>query len=279
MLGVIIGVASVIAMIALGSGARAAIDEQIQSQGTNVIYRLRGQPRRARAAPTGARAPSRPSPSRTPRRSSARSRRSGTLDARRARAGPGDRREPATGTRPSRAATRTTWRSATGRSPRAPTSPPRDVLVADKVCLLGATVARTLFPDRRSGRPGHPRAEHALPRARRAGAPRARASGARTRTTSWWPPTPRSRRSCSGSPTSTRSRSRPARASWSSRPRSTITRLMRAATARRGPEDDDFSVRTIEEMAATREPDGRDHDRAADERRLGERCWWAASAS
>src|SRR5580765_4085955 len=38
MLGVIIGVASVIAMIALGSGARAAIDEQIQSQGTNVVY-------------------------------------------------------------------------------------------------------------------------------------------------------------------------------------------------------------------------------------------------
>jgi putative ABC transport system permease protein len=38
MLGVIIGVASVIAMIALGSGARAAIDEQIQSQGTALIY-------------------------------------------------------------------------------------------------------------------------------------------------------------------------------------------------------------------------------------------------
>src|SRR6185369_5192334 len=37
-LGVIIGVASVIAMIALSSGARASIDEQIQSQGTNVIY-------------------------------------------------------------------------------------------------------------------------------------------------------------------------------------------------------------------------------------------------
>ena len=37
-LGVIIGVASVIAMIALGSGARASIDEQMQSQGTNVIY-------------------------------------------------------------------------------------------------------------------------------------------------------------------------------------------------------------------------------------------------
>ncbi len=37
-LGVIIGVASVIAMIALSSGARASIDEQIQSQGTNAIY-------------------------------------------------------------------------------------------------------------------------------------------------------------------------------------------------------------------------------------------------
>ena len=38
MLGVVIGVASVIAMIALGSGARASIDEQMQSQGTNVVY-------------------------------------------------------------------------------------------------------------------------------------------------------------------------------------------------------------------------------------------------
>ena len=38
MLGVIIGVASVIAMIALGSGARASINEQIESQGTTLIY-------------------------------------------------------------------------------------------------------------------------------------------------------------------------------------------------------------------------------------------------
>jgi putative ABC transport system permease protein len=37
-LGVIIGVASVIAMIALSTGASAAIDQQIQSVGTNVIY-------------------------------------------------------------------------------------------------------------------------------------------------------------------------------------------------------------------------------------------------
>jgi putative ABC transport system permease protein len=37
-LGVIIGVASVIAMIALSTGARDAIDQQIQSAGTNVVY-------------------------------------------------------------------------------------------------------------------------------------------------------------------------------------------------------------------------------------------------
>jgi putative ABC transport system permease protein len=37
-LGVIIGVASVIAMIALSSAARASIDAQVQSMGTNVIY-------------------------------------------------------------------------------------------------------------------------------------------------------------------------------------------------------------------------------------------------
>ncbi|MCU0243069.1 MAG: ABC transporter permease, partial [Vicinamibacteria bacterium] len=42
MLGVVIGVASVIAMIALGAGARSAIDEQVQSQGTNIIYVMAG---------------------------------------------------------------------------------------------------------------------------------------------------------------------------------------------------------------------------------------------
>jgi putative ABC transport system permease protein len=37
MLGMIIGVAAVIAMVALGSGAQALIEEQIKSQGTNLI--------------------------------------------------------------------------------------------------------------------------------------------------------------------------------------------------------------------------------------------------
>jgi putative ABC transport system permease protein len=37
-LGVIIGVASVIAMTALSAGARSSIDQQMQAQGTNVVY-------------------------------------------------------------------------------------------------------------------------------------------------------------------------------------------------------------------------------------------------
>ena len=37
MLGVIIGVAAVIAMVALGSGARASVERSLKSAGTNII--------------------------------------------------------------------------------------------------------------------------------------------------------------------------------------------------------------------------------------------------
>ena len=37
MLGVIIGVAAVIAMVALGSGARASVERSLRSAGTNII--------------------------------------------------------------------------------------------------------------------------------------------------------------------------------------------------------------------------------------------------
>ncbi|HET9222560.1 MAG TPA: ABC transporter permease [Roseiflexaceae bacterium] len=45
MLGVIIGVASVIALLALGSGASSAITSQIQSAGTNLLTIMPGSPR------------------------------------------------------------------------------------------------------------------------------------------------------------------------------------------------------------------------------------------
>src|SRR5258707_12216239 len=61
-LGVIIGVASVIAMIALSSGARASIDQQIESQGTNVVYVSAGSFGRPGAVPGGARSGPDPPP-------------------------------------------------------------------------------------------------------------------------------------------------------------------------------------------------------------------------
>ena len=47
MLGVIIGVASVVALLALGNGAQASITGQVQSIGTNLIFVLPGSLSRA----------------------------------------------------------------------------------------------------------------------------------------------------------------------------------------------------------------------------------------
>ena len=145
MLGVIIGVASVIAMIALGSGARASIDQQIQSQGTTLIYVSSGSfggPGRvhqgsgsvqtltledaeavAREIPTIARW--------TP----------GVRGRSQVIAGNNNWNTQVEGGNEDFLAVRN-WAVAEGANFTA-----RDVLVAEKVCLLGATVARTLFPD------------------------------------------------------------------------------------------------------------------------------------
>src|SRR5574341_1086309 len=45
MLGIVIGVAAVIAMIALGTGAQAAVNERIQSLGTTLLTVMPGQQR------------------------------------------------------------------------------------------------------------------------------------------------------------------------------------------------------------------------------------------
>ncbi|MEZ5288308.1 MAG: ABC transporter permease [Vicinamibacterales bacterium] len=47
MLGVIIGVAAVIAMVALGSGARASVERSLKSAGTNIILVSAGNSRAA----------------------------------------------------------------------------------------------------------------------------------------------------------------------------------------------------------------------------------------
>ncbi|HEX6739730.1 MAG TPA: ABC transporter permease [Vicinamibacteria bacterium] len=146
MLGVIIGVASVIAMIALGSGARAAIDEQIQSQGTNVIYvnagswgRGGGQARGGAGSITtltldDAKAIVAEVPSVSHLSPGVRGRAQVV-------AGNLNWNTSIEGGNEDFVVIRN-WPIASGGN-----LSPRDVLLADKVCLLGDTVAKTLFPD------------------------------------------------------------------------------------------------------------------------------------
>ncbi|HEX9187649.1 MAG TPA: ABC transporter permease, partial [Vicinamibacteria bacterium] len=145
MLGVIIGVASVIAMIALGSGARAIIDEQIQSQGTTLIHLSAGSfggPGRAHGGwgststltLEDAQAIVREIPTValwTP----------GVRGRAQLIAGNSNWNSSIEGGNEDFLAIRN-FAVAEGQNFTA-----RDVLVAEKVCLLGSTVATTLFPD------------------------------------------------------------------------------------------------------------------------------------
>jgi putative ABC transport system permease protein len=146
MLGVIIGVGSVIAMIALGSGARAAIDEQIQSQGTNVIYVSSGSHGRG---PGTVRQGSGTMTNLTVDDAKAIEAQVSGIDRLAAMvrgraqviAGNQNWSTSVEGADIEYLAIRN-WPLASGALFTA-----RDVLVADKVCVLGATVAKTLFPE------------------------------------------------------------------------------------------------------------------------------------
>jgi putative ABC transport system permease protein len=142
-LGVIIGVASVIAMIALGSGAKAEIDAQIQSQGTELIYVSSGS-----SAFGGVRSGAGAVTTLTPDDARAMARLPGV-----------GRLTPGVRTRAQLVAGNQNWNAqveggnedwlairrfevASGANFTA-----REVQTADKVILLGDTVARVLFPD------------------------------------------------------------------------------------------------------------------------------------
>ena len=145
MLGVIIGVASVIAMIALGSGARAVIDEQIQSQGTTLIYLSSG----SHGGPGRAAQGSGTVQSLKIEDAQAIVREVSTIGlwtpgvSGRAQviAGNANWNTQVQGGNEDYLAVRN-WQLAEGENFNA-----REVLVAEKVCILGATVAKTLFPD------------------------------------------------------------------------------------------------------------------------------------
>jgi putative ABC transport system permease protein len=143
-LGVIIGVASVIAMVALSSGARAAIDAQIQSTGTNVVYVSAGSWNRRGGIHGGI------GSVQTLTLEDATAIRDQVLTVGhltpvvRGRAqvvaGGQNWNTSIEGVNEEYVVVRN-WPIASGRNVS-----PRDVLLADKVCLLGDTVAKTLFP-------------------------------------------------------------------------------------------------------------------------------------
>ena len=249
MLGVVIGVASVIAMIALGSGARSAIDQQMQSQGTNVVYVSSGSFGRGGGAVRGG----------------AGSINTLTLDdaqvigqlATVARISPGAR------TRVQVVAGNQNWNTsieggneeyvvirnwpiASGAN-----ISPRDVLVADKVCLLGATVARTLFPDQDPV--GQVLRVKNLPfRILGVLAPKGQGQFGDDQDDFVLAPYTTIQKKVMGITYLQRVLVSARDADDVERTAVDITRLLRERHRTTGPEDDDFTVRTVEEMAQTR---------------------------
>jgi putative ABC transport system permease protein len=249
MLGVIIGVASVIAMIALGSGARAVIDEQIQNQGTTLIYLSAGSwggPGRAHGGMGSittltledAEAIVREIPTIalwTP----------GVRGRAQVIAGNNNWNTQFEGGNEDFLAVRN-FAVAEGANFTA-----RDVLVADKVCLLGATVAKTLFPD--GGAVGQVIRVRNMPfRVLGVLAEKGQGQWGQDQDDFVVAPWTTIQKKLLGI-NYIHQASFIARSQELVEPTAVaITRLMRARHRSSGPEQDDFTVRTVEEMAATR---------------------------
>jgi putative ABC transport system permease protein len=250
MLGVIIGVASVIAMIALGSGARAAIDEQIQSQGTNVVYVSAGSfGRGPGAVRQGAGSVS----TLTLEDAQAIAQQVGTVD----RVSPmvRGRVQVVSGNQNWNTSiesgnedyvTIRNWPITSGANFTA-----RDVLVAEKVCLLGATVVQNLFADQDPV--GQVIRVKNLPfRVVGVLAPKGQGQFGQDQDDLIVAPYTTVQKKVLGMPTIQQVLVS-AVSSDAVEPTATeITQLLRQRHRISNPDDDDFTVRTVEEMAATR---------------------------
>jgi putative ABC transport system permease protein len=250
MLGVIIGVASVIAMIALGSGARAAIDQQIQSQGTNVIYVSAGSIGRGPGAVRGG----------------AGSITTLTLEDAQAigQQVPGVQRvSPVVRGRVQVIAGNQNWNTSieggnedyleirnwpltSGADFTA-----RDILVAEKVCLLGSTVVLNLFPDQDPV--GQVIRVKNMPfRVLGALASKGQGQFGQDQDDLIVAPYTTVQKKVLGTPNIQQALVSAVSSDAVEDTATGITRLMRERHRIANPEDDDFSVRTVEEMAATR---------------------------
>ena len=250
MLGVIIGVASVIAMIALGSGARASIDQQIQSQGTNVIFVSSGSFGR----PGGGAV-----------RGGAGTVTTLTLDDAKAiaelpvvtRVSPMVRgraqviaadqnwNTSVEGGNEDYLAIRN-WSLASGENFTA-----RDVLVAEKVCLLGDTVVRNIFPDQDPV--GQVIRVKNLPfRVLGVLAPKGQGQFGQDQDDVIIAPYTTIQKKLLGITYIQQVYVSAASSDQVEQAAVQITRLMRQRHRITNPDEDDFTVRTVEEMAATR---------------------------
>jgi putative ABC transport system permease protein len=250
MLGVIIGVASVIAMIALGSGARAAIDQQIQSQGTNVIYVSAGSFGRGPGAVRGG----------------AGSVTSLTLEDAQAIAQQVptvQRVSPVVRGRVQVIAGNQNWNTSIEGGNEdyleirnwpltsGANFTPRDILVAEKVCLLGATVVTNLFPDQDPV--GQVIRVKNLPfRVVGVLAPKGQGQFGQDQDDLLLAPYTTVQKKILGIPSIQQAIVSAASSDAVEETATEITQLMRQRHRIANPEEDDFTVRTVEEMAATR---------------------------
>ncbi len=247
-LGVIIGVGSVIAMIALSSGARASIDAQIQAQGTNVIYVSSGSSRMGGV------------------RSGSGGTVTLTLDDARAIAEQVPtvaRLTPVVRGRVQVVAGDQNWNtSVEGGSedyvvvrnwPIASGAniAPRDIQVAEKVCLLGDTVARTLFPDQDPV--GQIIRVRSIPfRVLGVLAPKGQGQWGQDQDDLIFAPYTTIQKKLLGITYVHQIMVSASRSDAVEEAATAITRLLRQRHRIQSPDDDDFSVRTVEEMAQTR---------------------------
>jgi putative ABC transport system permease protein len=250
MLGVIIGVASVIAMIALGSGARASIDQQIQSQGTNVVYVSSGSFGRGPGAVRGG----------------AGSVTTLTLEDAQAIAGQVptvQRMSPMVRGRVQVIAGNQNWNTSIEGGNEdyleirnwpltsGANFTPRDVLVAEKVLLLGATVVANLYPDQDPV--GQVIRVKNLPfRVVGVLAPKGQGQFGQDQDDLMVAPYTTVQKKVLGIPSIQQVLVSAVSADAVEKTATDITQVMRQRHRIANPEDDDFAVRTVEEMAATR---------------------------
>ncbi|HSB60661.1 MAG TPA: ABC transporter permease [Vicinamibacteria bacterium] len=248
-LGVVIGVASVIAMIALSAGARASIDAQIQSTGTNVVYASAGSWGRPGSV-----------------RGGSGSVQTLTLDDAKAildQVPTVARLTPVVRGRAQVIAGNVNWNTsveggnedyvvvrnwpiAVGANFSA-----RDVTIADKVCLLGDTVARTLFPA--EDPVGQIVRIKNLPfRVLGVLAPKGQGQWGQDQDDVVVAPYPTLQKKLLGITWIHQVMISATRSDSVEETAIQVTRLLRLRHRIQNPEEDDFTVRTVEEMAQTR---------------------------